>query len=233
MSDPSQRGSADLDARVTSIVEDPLLVQKRRSQIVKAATELFSTQGFYRTTIKDIAKLAGISSGLVYQYVREKEDVLLLVLLDVIDAYAQEIPKSLAGIHDPIERLVAAIDAYCRVIDRHRDGAVLAYRSTKSLSPPRRQLVQRKELETNALITAELEACVRARLVRKVNLDVLVYHVVMIAHAWALKSWYFKSRLSLDTYIRDNTSILMAGALTPAGHKRFAALKPVRAPKAK
>lgn len=208
---------------VSSVVEDPLLVQKRRSQIVVAATELFSTQGFYRTTIKDIAKLAGISSGLVYQYVREKEDVLLLVLLDVIDAYAREIPTSIIGIADPIGRLVTTIDAYCRVIDRHRAGAVLAYRSTKSLSPPRRQLIQQKELETNALLAAELKACMRAGLVRKVNIDVLVYQIVMIAHGWALKSWFFKSRMSLDTYIRESTDIVMVGALTPAGAKRYAA----------
>ena len=70
---------------VASIVEDPDLIMKRRRQIVAAATELFSSQGFYRTTIKEIANLAGISSGLIYQYVREKEDVLLLVLLEVVD----------------------------------------------------------------------------------------------------------------------------------------------------
>ncbi len=214
---------SDRDAGVASLVEDPILVQKRRSQIVQAATELFSTQGFYRTTIKDIAKLAGISSGLVYQYVREKEDVLLLVLLDVIDAYAREIPKSLVGVDDQIGRLATTIDAYCRVIDRHRAGAVLAYRSTKSLSPPRRQLIQQKELETNALIVAELKACARAGLVRKVNLDVLVYHIVMVAHGWALKGWYFKPRVSLNTYIRESTDIVMAGALTPAGAKKYVA----------
>ena len=223
MMDAAGHKTIDLGSGVTSVVEDPRLVQKRRSQIVAAATELFSTQGFYRTTIKDIAKLAGISSGLVYQYVREKEDVLLLVLLNVIDAYAREIPTSIIGIADPIGRLVTTMDAYCRVIDRHRAGAVLAYRSTKSLSPPRRQLIQQKELETNALLAAELKACMRAGLIRKVNIDVLVYNIVMIAHGWALKSWFFKSRLSLDAYIRESTDILMVGALTPAGTKRYAA----------
>lgn len=222
MTDRGTDRSRGLDSQVTSIVEDPVLVQKRRGQIVAAATELFSTQGFYRTTIKDIAKLAGISAGLVYQYVREKEDVLLLVLLDVIDTYANEIPNSLAGINDPIGRLATAIDAYCRVIDRRRAGAVLAYRSTKSLSPPKRQLVQQKELETNSLIAAELAACMKAGLVRKVNIDVLTYHIVLVAHGWALKNWFFKSRLSLDEYIRDNTEIFMAGASTVAGAKRFA-----------
>lgn len=224
MADETATKAPGAAAAVTAIVEDPLLVQRRRSQIVAAATELFSSRGFYKTTIKDVAKLAGISAGLVYQYVREKEDVLLLVLLDVIDAYAREIPKSLVGIDDPVARLVAAIDAYCRVIDRRRDGAVLAYRSTKSLSPPRRRLIQQKEAETNMLIAAELKVCMKAGLVRKLDLDVMVYQIVMTAHAWALKSWHFKSRLTLDAYIRETTDILMAGILTPAGVKRYESL---------
>ena len=216
--------SGDLDASVESVVEDPLLIHKRRRQIVTAATELFSTQGFYPTTIKDIAKRAGISSGLVYQYVREKEDVLLLVLLDVIDAYAREIPKSVVGVADPVMRIAATVDAYCRVIDRHRAAALLAYRSTKSLAPERRQLIQQKELETNELIARELRASMRAGLVRKVDIDVLTYQIVLIAHGWALKSWVFKSKLSLDAYIAESLDILMAGALTPAGAKRYARL---------
>src|SRR5690242_19303799 len=97
--------------QVTSIVEDPALVQRRRREIVAAATELFSRQGFYRTTIKEIANLAGTSSGLVYQYVPEKDDVLLLVILDVVDAYEREIPRALEVLEDPIDRLVATIDA--------------------------------------------------------------------------------------------------------------------------
>ena len=84
------------------------------------ATELFAKQGFYKTTIKDIASKAGFSYGVVYLYVKEKEDVLLLVLQQVVNAYAEEIPKAMEGIEDPLDRLVRAIRAYCRVVDRHR-----------------------------------------------------------------------------------------------------------------
>ena len=137
-----------MNTNVTSTVEDPALVEKRRRQIVAAATKLFSDQGFYKTTIKDIAKEAGISSGLVYLYVREKEDVLLLVLLQVVNSYAQEIPKAMESSTDPLERLLLAVEAYCAVVDRHRAATVLAYRSTKSLSPDRRLLIQQRETET-------------------------------------------------------------------------------------
>jgi AcrR family transcriptional regulator len=208
---------------VASMVEDPDLIAKRRGQIVAAATQLFAREGFYRTTIKDIAKLAGISSGLVYQYFREKEDILLLVLLEVVDAYAREIPKALEGVTDPLDRLLTAVDAYCRVVDRHRAATVLAYRSTKSLPPDRRrELIQERETETNQIIASAIADCIKQGLVRRVNVDVLVYQIIMAAHGWALKSWHFKSRLSLDEFIRETLDILLMGILTPVGEKKRA-----------
>lgn len=213
-----------MNETVTSLIEVPELVEKRRGQIVAAATELFSSQGFYRTTIKDIARLAGISSGLVYQYVREKEDVLLLVLLEVVDSYAREIPAAIVGIDDPLERLVTAVRAYCRVVDRHRAATVLAYRSTKSLSPKRRELIQQRETDTNDIIRRTLVDCMERGIIRKANVDALTYQIVLTAHGWALKSWYFKSRLSLEDYIEANLDTLLNGILTEAGKERYSDL---------
>lgn len=213
-----------MNETVTSLIEVPELVEKRRGQIVAAATELFSSQGFYRTTIKDIARLAGISSGLVYQYVREKEDVLLLVLLEVVDSYAREIPAAIVGIDDPLERLVTAIRAYCRVVDKHRAATVLAYRSTKSLSPKRRELIQQRETDTNDIIRRTLVDCMERGIIRKANVDALTYQIVLTAHGWALKSWYFKSRLSLEDYIEANLDTLLNGILTEAGKERYSDL---------
>jgi AcrR family transcriptional regulator len=211
----------DVDG-VASIVEDPELIEKRRGQIIAAATKLFARDGFYKTTIKDIAKLAGISPGLVYQYFREKDDVLLLVLLEVVNSYAREIPLALEGATDPLDRLVETISAYTRVVDRLRVETILAYRSTKSLSPERREAIQRKEIETNELIASAIREAMKAGYVRKVSVEVLTYQIVLIAHGWALKSWYFKSVMTLDEYIEQSLGILLAGVLTPAGTKHHA-----------
>lgn len=204
---------------VVSLVEDPEAVAKRRKQIVRAATELFSAQGFFGTTMKEVAKAAGISAGLVYQYVREKDDVLLLVLLDVLGAYRREIPLALDGVTDPLQRLVTSVSAYCQVVDKNRAATVLAYRSTKSLAPAKRKIVQEHEVETNEIIAAEVRNCIRLGLIEQTNAELLTYQMVMIAHAWALKSWYFKPIVSLDEYIEQTIRTVFVGVLTPSGRR--------------
>jgi AcrR family transcriptional regulator len=203
-------------ATVKSQVSDAALVEKRREQIVAAAIELFSTQGYDRTTMLDIARRAGISVGLIYQYAQTKEDVLFLSLMSVLDSYKREIPP-VAPDDAPIEALWNALEAYARVIDRRRAAAVLAYRSTKSLSPAQRRTIMQLEIETNELLAKRVQACITAGLFRKIDVELAVYQLVMHAHTWALKHWRLNQITTLDRYLRTGFEFLVRAAATPKG----------------
>lgn len=49
----------------------------KKSRIVTAATELFSSKGVRNTTIGQIAKTAGIGKGTIYYYYSDKTEILL------------------------------------------------------------------------------------------------------------------------------------------------------------
>jgi AcrR family transcriptional regulator len=210
--------------QVKSRVADEALVEKRRGQIIAAAIELFARQGFYKTTMQEVARRAGVSAGLIYQYVTDKEDVLLLALLSVLETYKEEIPRAVAGLTDPLERWLAAVRAYARVVDGRRAVTVLAYRSTKSLPEDRRGLVMKCELDTNELLATCLRDCVAAGLFRPCNADLVTYQVVAFAHAWALKHWRLKELCTLDEYLASGLDLFAHGLLTPKGWRRYRAL---------
>lgn len=54
-----------------------LLITARRNQILDAATQVFAEKGFHRATIKDIARVAGIADGTVYNYFENKTALML------------------------------------------------------------------------------------------------------------------------------------------------------------
>ena len=176
-------------ADVLALVTDPRLVEERRGQIVRAAVKLFSEEGYYTTTIQQIARQAGVSTGLIYQYFRDKDDILFLTLKLVLDTYEREIPPQLDGVEHPVERLCMALRAYCRIVDGLLEATVLAYRSTKSLRPDRRVLVKDAEIRSNRLIEECLLACIEGGFMRQTDTYLLSYQMVMYAHAWALKHW--------------------------------------------
>lgn len=215
-----QRGHAP--GHVESLVSDPRLVEERRAQIVRAAIKLFSGQGYYTTTIQQIAREAGISTGLVYQYFRDKDDLLLLALMQVLERYEHEIPRSLKGIETPVERLCMALRTYCGVVDRMRDATVLTYRSSKSLRAERRALLMEGETRTNRLLEGCIAACVESGQMKAVNAHLLAYSYVMFCHAWALKYWALREHYSLRRYVREGLALLVEPFLTEKGHGSYA-----------
>lgn len=58
----------------------PKVVEDRREQIINAALRVFAEKGFARATNRDIAKEAGITTGLIYYYFKSKEDLLKAAL---------------------------------------------------------------------------------------------------------------------------------------------------------
>lgn len=208
---------------VVSKVEVPELVEKRQRQILKAAIELYGKQGYHVTTIREVAQRAGVSVGLIYQYVADKEDVLFLALVEVLDSYLREIPRALAGLQDPMERFRAAVHAYGRVIDERIEATLLVYRETKSLGRARRDLLKAREIESNKLISDCIEDCVRAGLFAEVDVEMLTYMIVMFCHAWALKSWRFRGRLGIVQYVDRGLALMLDAVVTPRGKRSFAA----------
>lgn len=56
------------------------VAQLRRTQIVTAAIKVFAERGFHRTTIRHIAKAAGVADGTIYNYFEDKTALLLAIL---------------------------------------------------------------------------------------------------------------------------------------------------------
>lgn len=203
-------------------IDDPALVERRRAQLTAAAIATFSDRGFHSTTIRDVALRAGVSIGLIYQYVKDKDDLLLLALMEVLHSYRRQIPPALEDVADPLERFCTAVRTYCHVNGENREATVLAYRETKSLSKKRRDLIKQLECETNELIAACVRDCVTAGLFRRdLDVELFTYQIVMFSHAWALKAWRFASQMNVDEYVDRGLRLMLFPVLTGEGEKRF------------
>lgn len=100
----------------------------RNEALLNAAAELFSTRGFRETTMRDIAKAAGMLPGSIYYHYGSKDDLLLAVYEAGVERIIAEFGKAVLHIEEPWERLARAVtvhigaitrdNAYMRVINR-------------------------------------------------------------------------------------------------------------------
>jgi AcrR family transcriptional regulator len=201
---PRRRGRKKVDG----------LVEARRQQILTAALELFGTKGFHSTTTQNLADRADVSVGLIYQYFKDKEDLLAAAISQIFDAYLSEIPIAVQGAApDPLSRFRAAVHAYCRVIDEHREAALLGYRETRSLSKLLTKGLMAKETKSTALIAERVTECIGSGVFRAVDVSVMTYHIVVFVHSWALNSWRLKGQFEREDYVEEGIDMLLGPIL--------------------
>lgn len=194
--------------------------EHRSRQLLNAAARLMDRDGSEAVSMQAVAAEAGVSVGLIYRYFGGKHDLLLAVILNVLEAFAERVPAAIeAAGDDPVERLAAAFRTYCQVIDEQRHAAVLTYRESKSLSPEGRAKIKEMEVLTSEPLRAVVREAAQAGLLTHVDADLMAYNLLLLAHAWALKHWYFERTLTLDEYVSRQTALALRAILDPR-HRR-------------
>ena len=194
-------------------VKDQGLVERRRTQIADAAVEMFLERGFHKTTTRQIARAAGISNGLLYEYVSSKEDILYLVCTlihtEMQRAVSDALKRADAGIHP----LAAAIRDYLRVCHRMGDHILLIYQETQSLPAKWRKVVLENEIRITELFADVLRQLVKTGELSAMDrdtLDLIAHNISVLGHMWAFRRWFLAGRYTIDDYIRMQTEFILA-----------------------
>lgn len=196
--------------------------ERRSHQLLHAAARLMERNGSGAVSMQALAAEAGVSVGLIYRYFGGKEDLLLAVIVNVLEDFAASVPAAIAEAgDDPVEQLAAAFGAYCAVIDHHRHAAILTYRESKGLGGRGREQIKNLEVATTEPLRDVLRSGTAAGLFRDVDVELVSYNLLLVAHAWALKHWYFERTLGFEDYVREQTSLALHAVLSPQARARY------------
>ncbi len=97
----------------------------KRATILRAATDVFASCGFFNAQVADVARAAGIAAGTVYLYFRSKDDLLVSIFERTMREAITEGRECSGGLSDPVERLQAIARAHLERLGRDRSLAVV------------------------------------------------------------------------------------------------------------
>lgn len=194
--------------RMISSIKDETLVEKRRHQIIQSAITLFKQKGFHRTTTREIAKEAGFSIGTLYEYIRTKEDVLVLVyesINDYVYAYLSKLTQMQAP---SLDHLVTIVDSYYRFINDMQDEVLILYQETKALNKEAANSMFEKEREQVLILSDVIQAAAPSD-ISKEEADILANNVFIHGHMWGFRRWMLQKHYTIDQYIAMQTKLLL------------------------
>src|SRR5690349_12278572 len=78
-------------------------IESRKEKIEEAARELFIKQGFHATSMRDIAKMAEVSLGNLYNYYETKEAIFESIIKRYLNVIDQKLKSIFEEIDEPLE----------------------------------------------------------------------------------------------------------------------------------
>ena len=164
----------------------PKIVDKemRRLEIATAASILFGRYGFDKVKIDDVAKAAGIGKGTVYEYFKNKDELINGAFEMLIGHIMQEISATVDLTLKPLDALEKLTFSMATALDHVGDqyGFFLEYVLMLSRGGGNTDIMTDMLIEYRGLVAGLLEAAVDAGQVRQ-NVD--------IAHtAGAYAAWF-------------------------------------------
>jgi AcrR family transcriptional regulator len=172
-----------------------------RRKIIDTASALYAKKGFTATSIQEVSEAAGVSLPVTYHYVKNKSEIMRMIMEDVLNIFRENILRKIEGIDDPEEKLVIAAVLYLKVLDRHREKVLLVYQKSSSLDKPSKSRVMQLEVDVSQIFADIITEGIGRGVFKPVDVDLMAYNIVMMAHMWVLKGWHFRHRMSLDRYI--------------------------------
>jgi AcrR family transcriptional regulator len=193
-------------------IKNKHLVERRQQQISEAALKLFSQKGYHNTTVRDIARLSNVSTGSIYDYVSNKEDILFLVSQNFFDNLKREVERALQGLKDPLMKLKATIEATLTVIDNFQEYVLITYRESKYFKKQDLMgIFQQEAFFTNIFLEIIEEG--KAMGVFRVREPFVVANLLtLMTHCWALKRYNLKE-YSLFNFKETLIDIVLEGMI--------------------
>lgn len=114
-----------------------LPAEKRRKQILRAATRIFAANGYAGATTREIAEEAGVAEALLYRYFDGKKDL----FVDSMRLTAQQLVDAMELIcnrheDNPTQALTELLSYYKTVIASHDDFAKMVFVISAELDDP-------------------------------------------------------------------------------------------------
>lgn len=100
--------------------DSPPAVNDKRKRILEAAAEAFSQFGYGKTRIQQIARLAGVGDGTIYQYFKNKQEILFTLPMEHTKNLITIHGKDFRDIKDSELRLIVLINDYLSFCEMHR-----------------------------------------------------------------------------------------------------------------
>ena len=187
--------------------------QEKRERIRRAAWELFAERGYEQATTREVAERAGVATGTVFRYAKDKADLLFLVfeqrLSDAVEAGFASLPET--GL---VEQVIHVFTPVFEMYDERPDLGRHFVKELQGAEGPNAQRVHGLTLAFLARVAGLVERASQRGEVRADVAPIEAAHAIFALYFMSLLGWlsgFATLETALHSTLRNALGLLMRG----------------------
>ena len=188
-----------------------------RSRIKAAALDLFLSEGFARSGVREIAASIGVSVGTIFNYFESKEQILYALIFEMqkgvavpLQAAARKYREQAGAGGDPEQSLRILLQEYVRAVDDWRAHLLLGHQETRSLRRAQLREILDGERRMRDLLADAIRIGVERGKFQPGDLHFRAHAIQIMVQSWATRPWALERDMSLDGFIASVERAVLA-----------------------
>jgi AcrR family transcriptional regulator len=161
----------------------------KREQILAGAEKLFTRYGYVKTTMDEIAEVAGLKKASIYYYYENKEAIFHDVVMQEISYFITEADKKVSVIHDPLEKIMSfcfyRLDYFQQFLNLHNLSIQIIREAAPFLKKLQKDFLQKEIDYLNSL----LQTSVKAKIIKNCDTERIAGLILDISDAMKFKEF--------------------------------------------
>jgi AcrR family transcriptional regulator len=181
-----------------------------KDTIKKVSITLFLENGYFATSVSDIAHGAGIQKSSIYYHYSNKQEILFDILKTTMTDLDENLEVKIKDIHGAEEKMEAAIRSHLLFHIERQKEVIISDSELRGLTPDNYRSILKMRDDYEKKFQSLIDRGIHEKIFRNIDIKVASYGIITMCTA--VSTWFNQSgRFSKEEVIEIYTDLILTG----------------------
>lgn len=182
----------------------------RKTEIINCAAQLFKEKGFSAVTMRDIAQALDIKAASLYNHIKSKQEILVLIVLEIAEEFTHTINQIVLSDNTTIHKLEKVIQLHIDITIRNPEALACLNNDWMHLTDKELTYFLKMREDYEESFRNIIKFGIASNELKNINPEVIIFS--MLSTLRTLYLWYGKkNRLTESSLKNDMKEVLLNG----------------------
>jgi TetR/AcrR family transcriptional regulator, cholesterol catabolism regulator len=182
----------------------------RKTEIINCAAKLFKEKGYSAVTMRDIAQTLDIKAASLYNHIKSKQEILVLIVLEIAEEFTNRINDIAFSDLNTIQKIEKVIELHIDITIRNPDALACLNNDWMHLTDKELTYFVKMREDYEETFRSLINSGIQSNEIKNLNPEVIIFSILSTLRT--LYIWYGKkNRLTESSLKKDMAAVLLTG----------------------